>query len=135
MTTGRTSLALRTAAFLVQLVALALLAAFLFLMSKPPDNPSGMPGVVQGPPAPPWLFPYSIALGLSGIAAIKYRTAAIAAGLLTTVALGYGISISAGKPPEMLGLSFGTVLAGTAGLSIVGLALRLFGDRRAISRT
>lgn len=129
MTKSQSSFALRTVGFLAQLVPLAFIAAYLFLMSKPPEQ-SSLPGVAQGPFEPRWIYPYSIALALSGIAALKYRTAAMAAGLLTTVALGYGVSTAAEKPPEMLRLSLGTVIAVVAGVSLLGLALRLLGDRQ-----
>ncbi len=84
--------AFRSVAFLLQLVPLALIAAYLFLLSKPPDNPR--PGVASFMPPGLWyVFPYSILLGIVGIGALFSRTAAVAATIAAGGALAYGLRL------------------------------------------
>jgi hypothetical protein len=84
MTTGR---AFRTLATFLQVVPLALLAAYLFLISKPAE-PGGMPGVMPYMPPGLWyVFPLSIALGAFGALAIFSEIAANAAAMMTGLVL------------------------------------------------
>jgi hypothetical protein len=119
---GRTSLAVT--GFVVQLVPLSMIVFFLFVESKPPDY-GNHPGVMASEQFARWVFPYSIALGLSGAAAVWFRTAATAAALLMTisiaVAFGFGISRGAFSP--------GPILAASAFASIVGWTLRAIAER------
>jgi hypothetical protein len=128
MTTRRAHAAL---AFLLQLMPLALIAAYLFMLSKPLDNPSGMPGVAFYTPLGMWyVFPYSILLGLAGIAAIVSRRAAVAATIVTAGAVAYGLRLL--LPGDDPGL--GTWLIVLSGLSIVGGIWRVSGRSHRVSR-
>jgi hypothetical protein len=89
-----TTLAYRSFTFLLQLVPLALIAAYLFVETKPPDNPGGHPGVSAGMPIGSWyVFPYTIVLGLIGIGAILSRAATIAAIVAMLGILAYGLRL------------------------------------------
>jgi hypothetical protein len=107
---------------LLQLVPLALIAAYLFLLSKPPDNPSGMPGAVAYTPVGMWyVFPYSILLAILGIAGILSRRAAIAATVATVGAVAYGLRLVLPGVDAQLGIW----LIGLAGFSILGGIMRV----------
>jgi hypothetical protein len=89
-----TTLAYRSFTFLLQLVPLALVAAYLFVETKPPDNPSGHPGASAYMPIGAWyVFPYTVFLGLIGIVAIFSRLAAIAATVAIVGVLAYGLRL------------------------------------------
>jgi hypothetical protein len=114
MTTGR---AQAIFSFLLQLMPLAFIAAYLFMLSKPLDNPSGHAGVAFYRPPGMWYgFPYSILLGFIGIAAIFSRIAAAAASITMARAVAYGLRLLV--PGDDPGL--GTWLVILSGLSTVG---------------
>lgn len=128
MTTGR---AYRSLATLLQVGPLALLASYLFLISKPPE-PSVMPGVMPYMPPGLWyVFPLSIALGAFGVLAIFSEIAANAAAMLTGLAVLYGLRLwLPGDDPE---LGIQVVVVGV--LSLVGFFFRWHAWGRQVSRS
>jgi hypothetical protein len=114
--------AMRDIGLTIQLIPLTAIAVLLFFASKPPGDANGVPGVTGAPNEPLWLFPFSIALGLVGLAAIVSRRAAAAAAVLALVAFAYFLQFINQKPPEILGMSFASFFAALAVVSIVGWA-------------
>jgi O-antigen ligase len=115
----------------LQLAPLAYVAAALFLLSKPIDNPSEMSLVASGPPPPWWVFPYSIALALIGIAGLASSKARTIAAVVILGAVAYGVRYGAERPPELLGQSMAFVIACLALLSIAGFGVQLAARRNA----
>jgi len=114
--------------FLLQLVPLALLGGYLFLLSKPPDNPSGHPGVAAYRPPGMWyVYPLSIALGLAGLVGTFSRIATLAAAVLTLATLAYGLRLWI---PGVDG-GLGSFIVALSAISIAGAALRVLAWRRA----
>jgi hypothetical protein len=108
--------------FVLQLVPLVLIAAYLFMLSKPLDNPSGLPGVMAYTPPGMWyIFPYSILLAILGIAAILSRRAAIVATIATVGAFAYGLRLWVPGVDTQLGIW----LIGLSGFSILGGIMRV----------
>ena len=94
----------------------------MWAVTKPADNPSGMAGVASFRPLGTWYaYPLSIALGLSCLAAIFSRIAAIAAAVLTVAGLAYGLRLWL---PNNDSLS-GPIFVGLAALSLIGWAMRM----------
>jgi len=116
-----TTLAYRSFTFLLQLVPLAVVATYLFVETKPPDNPGGHPGVAAYMPVGAWyVFPYTILLGLIGIAAIFSRASTVAAIVAMVGVLAYGLRLLLPSVSPWLG----AWLISLAILSIVGGVLR-----------
>jgi hypothetical protein len=108
--------------FLLQLVPLAILAFWMWAVTKPVDNPSGLAGVASFRPLGTWYaYPLSIALGLSCLVAIFSRIAAIAAAVLTLAALTYGLRLWLPNNDPL----DGPIFVGLAALSLVGWAMRM----------
>jgi hypothetical protein len=116
-----TTLAYRSFTFLLQLVPLAVVAAYLFVETKPPDNPGGHPGVSGYVPVGAWYaFPFTILLGLIAIAAIFSRIATVAAIVAMVGVLAYGLRLLLPSVSPWLG----AWLISLSILSIVGGVLR-----------
>jgi hypothetical protein len=122
---------------LVQLVPLAFLAIFLFILSMPVDAPSGQPGVAEYRATGTWyVFLLTIALGLAGLLATVSRTAAIVAALLTVGTLAYGFRLWHPGVNSNVAISIlGSLVVALSVVSIAGAALRFLAWRRAGSRS
>ena len=106
----------------LQLVPVLLLTIFLTANSMP--HTPGRPLVT--PRLDAWIFPFSIVLGLAGVAAIWFQTAASATALLTAVAMTYGIlGISSTGFEE----SVTSPVATLGSISLIGWALRAVAGR------
>jgi hypothetical protein len=113
------SWAFRIGAFVLQLAPLAVIAFWLYFLSKPDE--SSMPGVMAYRPLGLWyVYPYSILLAIVGLGAIFSRVMAVAATIATLGAVAYGIRLFfPGGDPQL-----GTWLIAAALLSITGGILR-----------
>ncbi len=119
--------ALDATGFLIQLVALAILALWMFVVTRPADNPGGLPGVAEFRPYGTWYaYPLSIALALACLVAIFSRIAAAAAAVLTVAALAYGLRLWIPNNDTFSGPLF----VGLAAISLVGWGLRTATWRR-----
>jgi hypothetical protein len=117
---------------LVQLVPLAFLAIFLFILSMPVDAPSGQPGVAEYRATGTWyVFALTIALGLAGLLATVSRTAATVAALLTVGTLAYGLRLWLPGVNSNLVSFVGKFVVALSVVSIAGAALRFLAWRRA----
>jgi hypothetical protein len=121
---------------LVQLLPLAFLAIFLFILLMPVDAPSGQPGVAEVRATGTWyVFLLTIALGLAGLLATVSRTASIVAALLTVGTLAYGLRLwlpDANSHVYSYVVSFvGKFVVALSVISIAGAALRFLAWRRA----
>jgi hypothetical protein len=117
---------------LVQLVPLAFLAIFLFILSMPIDAPSGQPGVAEYRATGTWhVFALTFALGLAGLLATVSRTAAIAAALLTVGTLAYGLILLLPGVNSHIVRFVGMFVVALSVVSIAGAALRFLAWRRA----
>jgi hypothetical protein len=117
---------------LVQLVPLAFLAIFLFILSMPVDAPGGQPGVAEYRATGTWyVFALTIALGLAGLLATVSRTAAIAAALLTMGTLAYGLILWLPGVNSHIVRFVGMFVVALSVVSIAGAALRFLAWRRA----
>jgi hypothetical protein len=117
---------------LVQLVPLAFLAIFLFILSMPIDAPSGQPGVAEYRATGTWhVFALTIALGLAGLLATVSRTAAIAAALLMVGTLAYGLILWLPGANSHIVRFVGMFVVALSVVSIAGAALRFLAWRRA----
>ena len=111
--------AFRIGAFVLHLAPVALIAFWLYFLSKPDE--SSMPGVAAYRPLGLWyVYPYSILLAIVGVGAIFSRVMAVAATIATLGAVAYGIRLFfPGGDPQL-----GTWLIAAASLSITGGILR-----------
>jgi hypothetical protein len=116
---------------LLQLVPLGLLAGYLVLLSRPIDDPSGMPGVAFSRPPGLWYaFPLSVALAGFGAVAVASEIAANAAAILTLAAIFYGLRLwLPGDDP-----ADGSLVLGLAAFSLVGFAIRWRAWGREVAR-
>jgi hypothetical protein len=116
-----TSSAFRIGAFALQLVPLALIVLCLYFLSRPDDNPSGLPGVMPYRPLGLWyVYPYSFLLAIVGLGAIFSRIMSVVATIATLGALAYGVRLYFPGGDTQLG----PWLIALAGLSIAGGILR-----------
>jgi len=106
---------------LLQVVPLGLLAGYLFLLSRPTDDPSGIPGVAFSRPPGLWYaFALSVALAGFGAVAVASEIAANAAAILTVAAALYGLRLwLPGDDP-----ADGRLVLGLAAFSLVGFVIR-----------
>jgi hypothetical protein len=117
---------------LMQLLTLALLALFLFILSMPVDAPSGQPGIAEYRATGTWhVFAMTIALGLAGLLATVSRTAAFAAALLTAGTLAYGLLLWLPGVNSHIVRFVGMFVVILSVVSIAGAALRFLAWRRA----
>jgi hypothetical protein len=115
------SWAFRVGAFVLQLGPLALIAACLYFLSRPYDNPSGLAGVMPYRPLGLWyIYPYSILLAIVGLGATFSRIMSVAATIATLGAIAYGVRLFFPGGDTQLG----PWLIALAGLSITGGILR-----------
>jgi hypothetical protein len=111
--------AFRIGAFVLHLAPLALIAFWLYFLSRPDER--SMPGVQAYRPLGLWyVYPYSILLAIVGLGAVFSRVMAVAATIATLGAVAYGIRLFfPGGDPQL-----GTWLIAAASLSITGGILR-----------
>jgi hypothetical protein len=113
---------------LLQLVPMGFVALLVLILSGGPPRTSGPPGVSF---FVPWLFAYSIALAFVALAALVSTIAGVLAAFLTAGAFGIGAWMILATHDG----GFGMLLAGSAGLSLLGWFMRVRATRRpAMSR-